>query len=89
MVHYDGTHTYQYIIFYGTAMHDSTMPDGNKITNSGGRFLIGAVNDGSVLNVYFVSNLNEVYIALTTAVNHTLQSSPMVTSPTTVAFSAR
>jgi hypothetical protein len=49
---------------------------------------IRAMNNRSILNIYFIAYLNEIYVSLMTALNQTLQDSPKLTSPTIVAFSA-
>ena len=62
IIHHNGTHSNQYIVVNGTAMHQCIMTNGNMITDIGRVFLVCTVNNCSVLNIYFVSYFNIVYI---------------------------
>jgi hypothetical protein len=46
----------------GAAMNDGIVPDGDVIANGSGCALECAVNAGSVLYVYFVSDANKVHV---------------------------
>ena len=62
MVHNYGSHAYQYIVFDRAAMYHRAVANANIVANDRSSFLIRAVNDGAVLNVYFVTQNNAVDI---------------------------
>ncbi len=63
VIHDDGPHTDQHIIFNGTAVHDRPVADGYIVSDSNRCFFIGTVNDRPVLYIYFVARFNVMYIA--------------------------
>jgi hypothetical protein len=63
IVHHNGAHTNEYIIMNGAAMHNGIMPDGNIIADRCSVFLVSAMDAGSVLHIYFVTQLNKIHIA--------------------------
>jgi hypothetical protein len=63
MVHYNGAHANENIVFHRAAMHNSPMPNTHPRTNRGCSFLVGAVNDGSILNIRFLTDADAVHIA--------------------------
>jgi hypothetical protein len=62
MVHDDRAHTNQHIVFDRATMNHGAVTDANIVANDGSGFLIRAVNDGAVLNVYFIPQNNAVDI---------------------------
>src|SRR5690606_25722677 len=63
IIHNDSTHSYQYIIMYGTSMHNSIMTYRDIITYKSRMFLICTMNYSSILHIYFVSHFYIMYIA--------------------------
>ncbi len=55
MVHEDGTHAHQDVIFQGTAVYDRPVPDRHIVPDRGRGSLIGTVEDGPILYVDFVA----------------------------------
>ena len=62
-VHHNGTHPDQYIILYCTAMHHRVMADGHIAADYRGIFLVGTMNNGAILHIYFIAHFDRVYIA--------------------------
>jgi hypothetical protein len=62
MIHHDGAHANQYIVLQRTTMHQRIMPNAAKITNLSARFLIGAMDDGSILDIHSLADADGVYI---------------------------
>src|ERR1044072_4512096 len=62
IVHYDGAHAYQYIVFYRTARHDGIVADRYIVADDRLRFFISAVDHRAVLDVHFIAYTNAVYI---------------------------
>ena len=82
VVEQSGSHAYQRTIMDGTGMHRGIVTDGNIIANDGGTSGVGDVDARAILHIGATS-------PLTTALNQMEHSSPMVTSPTIVAFSLK
>jgi hypothetical protein len=55
MVHEDGTHAHEDIVFQGAAVYDSAVSDRHIVPDRGRRPLIGTVEDGSILHIDFVA----------------------------------
>ena len=65
MVHYDGAHTYLYMIVQRTAMHQRVVPDRNHATDIGGCFKIGTMDHRAILDVGIITaDLDIMHIAL-------------------------
>jgi hypothetical protein len=63
LVHDDGAHTHQYMVVYGTAMYQRAVANAHVVTDGGAAFLVGAVEDGPVLDINFIANADKVHIA--------------------------
>src|SRR5690606_3560970 len=55
IIHNNASHAYKHIVMYRTAMNYGIMANGHIITNVGGGFLIGTVNNSTVLHIYLIS----------------------------------
>ena len=88
IVHYNSAHAYQHIVIDRTTMYEGVMPNRHIVADNGLRAFIGTMNNGAILDIHFITYTNAVYIAPNTALNQTLQSSPITTSPTMVALGA-
>src|SRR5690606_21476455 len=62
IIHHDSTHSDKYIILNRTAMNNGIVAYRNVIPDDCRVFLISTVNDGSILNIYFIADFNIVYI---------------------------
>jgi hypothetical protein len=62
-VHDNGAHAYQHVVIDRTTMYEGVMPNGYVVADNGLRAFIGAVNDGAILNIHFITYANAVYIA--------------------------
>ena len=63
IIHYNSTHSYQYIIGYNASMYYCIVSNANIISNNNFGFLISTMNYSSILHIYFVAEANTVYIA--------------------------
>lgn len=63
IVHHDGAHTDQYIVFDRTAMHNRIVADRYIITDDGLGLLVSAMDHCAILYVYFIAHANAVHIA--------------------------
>src|SRR5690606_24725334 len=63
VVHYNGSHPYQYIIMNAAAMYNCIMADRYIIADRSAAFLIGAMNNGAVLYIYLITHFYIIYIS--------------------------
>lgn len=62
IVHHNCAHTYQHIILHNTTVHYGIMAYGNIITNNCFSLLIGAMDACAILYIYFIADMNTIYI---------------------------
>src|SRR5690349_1060995 len=63
VIHHDGPHADQYVVFNGATMHDGVVSDRYVASDHGLRSLIRTVDHGAVLNVRIISYGNGVHIS--------------------------
>lgn len=63
MIHHNGPHADQHIVFQGTTMYDRIMADAAEIAYGRGCLLVGAVDDCAILYVDLVADPDAIHIA--------------------------
>ena len=63
IIHHNGTHAHQHIIIYNAAMYNCIVSDANIISDGGARFLVSAVDYGTILHVYLVAHADKINVA--------------------------
>jgi hypothetical protein len=63
MIHHNGAHAYQHVVFEGAAVYNGVVAYRNSAANIGGCGFISAMNNGIVLNVGLVTDADIVYVA--------------------------
>src|SRR5690625_646365 len=63
IIHYNGTHTNQYIVCNSTSVYNSIMTNRYIVANSSFSFFVRTMHTRTILNVYVVAYANFIYIA--------------------------
>jgi hypothetical protein len=63
MVHYNGPHTNKYIGMNGATVKDGAVSDRHAVSDGCWGKLVGAMNEGMVLNIYIIAYANAVNVS--------------------------
>jgi hypothetical protein len=85
MIHDNGSHSDKNIVLQGAAVDDRIMADAAVVPDFSGRFLIGAMDDGTILNIHPVADPDGVHVPA----DHRIEPKTAIVSGNDISYNRR